>query len=124
VTSIAVSDLADDEFLFFVWKDAAGNLLGENDYFPKPYKAYELVQPTISSSWSERDGQAVLTLVADKPAFFATASVDVPGYFSDNALTLLPGRPVDLTFIPRHGGNTSVAELNGSLSVRNLAETF
>lgn len=124
VTTIAAETLAADEFLYFTWKDAAGKVLGENDYFPKPYKAYELVQPSISTSWSDRDGQAVLTLSSDKPAFFATATVNVPGYFSDNAVTLLPGRPVELTFIPRHGAAVSASDLSESLSVRNLAETF
>lgn len=124
VSDIAVADLAPDEFLFFAWSDMSGNALGENDYFPKPYKAYELVDAQISTSWSERDGQAVLTLEADKPVFFATASVDAPGYFSDNALTLLPGRPVELAFQPRHGAEVSMAALADSLTVRHLAETF
>ncbi len=124
LATVSIADLAEDEFLYFSWKDAAGAVLGENDYFPKPYKAYELVRPTISTSWSDRDGHAVLTLVSDKPALFATASVDVPGYFSDNALTLLPGQPVDLIFHPRHGIAVTSADLSDSLSVRNLAETF
>ena len=124
IVTLAGSDLADDEFLFFAWTDAQGRVLGENDYFPKPYKAYELVEANIAASWSDRDGQAVLTLEADKPAFFATASVDVPGYFSDNALTLLPGRPVELVFHPRHGASVRSADLAGSPQVRHLAETF
>ncbi len=124
VTSVTMADLAGDEFLFFVWKDAQGRVLGENDYFPKPYKAYDLVPASVTTSWSERDGQAVLTLETDNPAFFATATVDVPGYFSDNALTLLPGRPVELTFHPRHGAVVASADLAASLKVRHLAETF
>ncbi len=124
VCSLIAADLAEDEFLFFSWRDAAGKLLGENDYFPKPYKAYELVTPAITADWSDRDGKAVLTLQADKPALFTTASVDVPGHFSDNALTLLPGRPVELTFHPRHGASVTSADLSASLKVRNLAETF
>lgn len=124
VTTISAANLAADEFLYFTWKDATGTILGENDYFPKPYKAYELVQPSISAAWSDRDGQAVLTLSSDKPAFFATATVDVPGYFSDNAITLLPGRQVDLTFMPRHGAKVTSSDLAGSLTLRNLAETF
>ena len=123
-TSIDMADLREDEFLFFVWKDAQGRVLGENDYFPKAYKAYELVAANVSTSWSDRDGHAVLTLEADKPALFATASVDAPGYFSDNALTLLPGRPVELVFHPRHGAVVTSAELAGSLKVQHLAETF
>lgn len=124
VASIPFDDLAADEFLFFSWRDAKGNLLGENDYFPKPYKAYELVQPKIRAAWSEVDGQLVLTLTTDKPALFVTATVDIPGYFSDNAVTLLPGRQTDLTFTPRHGATPSAAELVSSLRVRNLSETF
>ncbi|GAB5427930.1 MAG: glycoside hydrolase family 2 protein [Devosia indica] len=124
VADIPFGDLAADEFLYFVWKDAQGNILGENDYFPKPYKAYELVGAKIRAEWSDRDGKAVLTLESDKPAFFTTATVDAPGYFSDNAITLLPGRPVDLTFIPRHGAVVSSATLAGSLRLQHLAETF
>ena len=124
VTSIAAADLAEDEFLFFSWRDAKGKLLGENDYFPKPYKAYELVQPKIRAGWSEVEGQLVLSLTSDQPALFVTATVDVPGYFSDNAVTLLPGRTTDLTFTPRHGATPSASELVQSLKVRNLSETF
>lgn len=124
VADIPFGDLAEDEFIYFVWKDAQGNILGENDYFPKPYKAYELVGADIRGEWSDRDGKAVLTLESDKPAFFTTATVDAPGYFSDNAITLLPGRPVELTFIPRHGAVVNSAGLAGSLKVQHLAETF
>jgi len=124
VTDIAMADLAADEFLFFSWRDARGRLLGENDYFPKPYKAYELVQPKVRAGWSEVEGQLVLSLTSDQPALFVTATVDVPGYFSDNAVTLLPGRTTDLTFTPRHGATPSASQLVQSLKVRNLSETF
>lgn len=124
VTAIPFADLAEDEFLFFSWRDAAGKLLGENDYFPKPYKAYELVEPKVRAAWSDVDGQFVLTLTSDRPALFVTATVDIPGYFSDNAVTLLPGRTTELTFTPRHGATPSAAELVQSLKVRNLRDTF
>ena len=124
VTTLAAADLAADEFLLFSWFDAAGNLLGENDYFPKPYKAYELPQPTVSGAWLTVDGQLQLTLTTDLPALFLTATVDVPGYFSDNAITLLPGHPRTLTFTPRHGAATTLAEVSASLKLRNLSETF
>lgn len=124
VATIPMADLADDEVLFFSWTDDRGRVLGENDYFPKPYKAYELAAPTIAAHWSDHHGEAVLTLETDRPAFFVTATVDAPGYFSDNALTLLPGRPVALRFKPRHGASAKSADLAASLRVRNLAETF
>jgi beta-mannosidase len=124
VSTTQMEMLGADEFFYFTWKDAQGKILGANDYFPKPYKAYELVGATITSSWADRDGAAVLTLESDAPAFFATATVDLPGYFSDNAITLLPGQPVELTFIPRHGASATSADLAGSLKLRHLAETF
>lgn len=124
ITTLAGADLNDGEFLYFSWKDAAGQVLGENDYFPKPYKAYDLAQPTLSSAWTDRDGTAVLTIEADAPAFFVTATVDAPGYFSDNAVTLLPGRPSELLFIPRHGAEVVSDDLRASLKLRHLAETF
>ncbi|MBJ6987331.1 MULTISPECIES: glycoside hydrolase family 2 protein [unclassified Devosia] len=124
VTEIATSTLAEDEFLYFIWKDANGTILGENDFFLKPYKAFELPQANVSSKWSEANGQPVLTLEADAPAFFVTATTNVPGYFSDNAVTLLPGRPVSLTFTSRRGAEVSVATLSEGLTVQHLAETF
>jgi beta-mannosidase len=124
VANVPMADLASDEFLYFVWKDAQGRVLGENDYFPKPYKAYELVNATVSASWSDRDGKAVLTLESDRPALFTTATVEVAGYFSDNALTLLPGRKAELVFHPRHGASVTSSDLQASLKVRHLAETF
>jgi beta-mannosidase len=124
VTQVPMDDLEADEFLFFSWRDAHGKLLGENDFFPKAYKAYEIVPANVTSSWSDRDGQAVLTLESDKPALFTTATVDVPGYFSDNAVTLLPGRKTELVFTPRHGRTVTSADLASSLKIRNLSETF
>ncbi|WEK02748.1 MAG: glycoside hydrolase family 2 protein [Candidatus Devosia phytovorans] len=124
LAELPFADLGEDEFLFFSWRDAKGRLLGENDYVPKPYKAYELVQPKVRAAWSDVDGQLVLTLTSDQPALFVTATVDIPGYFSDNAVTLLPGRQTELTFTPRHGATPSPAELVRSLKVRNLSETF
>ena len=124
VKTLVAADLASDEFLYFVWKDAQSAILGANDYFPKPYKAYDLVPAAISARWSDRDGSAVLTLESDKTAFFATATVDMPGYFSDNAITLLPGRPVELTFVPRQGASVTSADLVSSLKIGHLAQTF
>lgn len=124
VTTVAASNLGADEFLFFIWSDESGKVLGENDYFPKPYKTYELDLPSIRADVADRDGAVTVTLSADKPALFATVTVDAPGYFSDNAITLLPGRSVDLVFHPRHGNSVTAAELSKSLRVRNLAETF
>ncbi|GHA29095.1 beta-mannosidase [Devosia pacifica] len=124
VASIDFADLAADEFLFFSWRDADGTLLGENDFFPKAYKQYELVQPEITAEWSTRDGLVRLTLRTDAPAFFVTASVNVPGYFSDNAITLIPGRETELAFTPRYGVEVTEDFLAPQLKIRDLSRTF
>ncbi|WDR06373.1 glycoside hydrolase family 2 protein [Devosia rhodophyticola] len=121
---LAAVNLAEDEFLFFSWTDADGHLLGTNDFFPTAYKNYELPQPKIKTKWSTRDGKPVLSLITDTPALFVTATVDVPGYFSDNAITLLPGRTANLQFTARHGKKVSATELAKSLKLRDLSETF
>lgn len=117
-------DLSAGEFLYISWSDKAGKPLGANDYFPAAYKNYELENANIKTEWSSKTGVPVLKLSSDTPAFFVTVSTDVPGYFSDNAVTLLPGRPVELTFNPRLGAKVSEAALAKGLKVRHLRETY
>jgi beta-mannosidase len=121
---IALDDLRPSEFLFFSWRDKAGRLLGENDYFPRPYKAYDLPAAKLSTKWEAGEGGSVLVLKSDKPAMFVTATTDVPGYFSDNAITLLPGRETRLGFTPRKGAKVSRNALASGLKVRHLRETY
>jgi beta-mannosidase len=120
LTTLAATELGAAEFLFFSWRDREGHLLGENDFFPKAYKYYDLPEASISARW---DGDA-LFLSTDRPALFVTASVDQPGYFSDNALTLLPGRETRLTFTPRHGASVDRAALASGLQLRHLRDTY
>lgn len=124
VARVPLRKLGDGEFLFISWTDADGKLLGENDFFPKAYKYYEPAPAKIKASWSGSDEKPVLTLTTDRPALFVTASVDVPGYFSDNALTLIPGRPAKLGFTPRKGKRPTREALAKSLRVRHLRETY
>ena len=124
VTTLAMADLAADEFLFFSWTDGEGTPLGENDFFPRAYKYYELPQATVRAKWSGSDAAPVLTLTTDKPALFVTATVAAPGYFSDNALILLPGREARLGFTPRLGAKVTQKELAAGLQIRHLRETY
>jgi beta-mannosidase len=121
---IALDDLKPTEFLFFSWRDKAGTLLGENDYFPQPYKAYELPAAKVTSKWEAGEAGPVLVLKSDKPAMFVTVTTEVPGYFSDNAVTLLPGRETRLTFTPRLGAKVSRNALASGLKVRHLRQTY
>jgi beta-mannosidase len=121
---IPLKKLRDGEFVFFSWTDGNGKLLGENDFFPKAYKYYEPAPAKLRATWSGTDDKPVLTLSTDKPAFFVTATADAPGYFSDNALTLLPGRSTKLAFTPRKGKGPTREALAKSLRVRHLRETY
>jgi beta-mannosidase len=121
---VRLADLKPGEFLFFSWHDKAGNLVGENDYFPQAYKAYDLPEARVRARWQTTDGAPVLVLKSDKPAVFVTATTDVPGYFSDNAVTLLPGRETRLGFTPRHGAKVTQKALAAGLRVRHLRETY
>ena len=121
---IALDDLQPTEFLFFSWTGADGRLLGENDYFPQAYKAYDLPQAKVTSRWVSGEDGPTLVLRADKPAVFVTATTDVPGYFSDNAVTLLPGRETRLSFTPRHGAKVTQKALASGLKLRHLRETY
>ena len=120
-----IGEMKPGQFLFFVWKDAAsGEVLGENDYFPLPYKAYDFAPAKVTTRWESADGAPVLVLSADRPAVFVTASAAVPGYFSDNAVTLVPGRETRLAFTPRHGAKVTRKALAADLTIRHLRETY
>lgn len=124
LTRVSLVDLGPNEFLLFSWRDGEGQLLGENDFFPHEYKTYDIPHAKVTSRWSNEDGRLVLALTSDKPALFVTVTSDLPGYFSDNALTLLPGRETKLTFTPRLGAKANQRALASSLRVRHLRETY
>jgi beta-mannosidase len=66
----------------------------------------------------------VLTLSADRPALFVTALTDQLGYFSDNAVLLLPGRETRLKFTPRNGNKVKQQDLAKGLRVGHLRQTY
>ena len=121
---IPVGALDGDQFLYFAWTDKAGKSLGENDYFPRAYKYYRMADTEVEATWSKAGDKLVLALDADKPVFFVTASVDVPGHFSDNAFTLVPGIERRLTFTPRKGAKASAESLAKSLRIAHLRQTY
>jgi beta-mannosidase len=121
---LPLSKLDQGEFFYFSWRDGNDDLLGDNDFFPRAYKYYDLEQAKVTAVWSEEGGGPVLTLSADKPAFFVTATTDVPGHFSDNTVTLVPDREKKLTFIPRHGVTTTIEDLADGCRLTNLRQTY
>lgn len=70
-----------------------------------------------------KDGGFEVTLSTDRPAFFVTLDTPgIPGIFSDNSLTLLPGEPKTLVFSPKK--ETTAAELGKALEVNYLRKTY
>lgn len=124
LANLALADLSDDEFLYLVWRDTDGAVMGAGDFFPKAYKYFDIPHAEIKSEWTEKDGIAYLKLTTDKPAFFVTAQCQTPGYFSDNAVTLLPDQPVELSFTPRNDAEVDVPRLAKELHIHHLRQTY
>lgn len=123
LTRLAPGALDAHEFMTFSWAGPDGADAGDNEHFPTPFKRYDLPVPEIAASWETKKGETALVLETDEPALFVTAEVAVPGVFSDNALTLVPGAPRRLTFTPT-GGAVDLDALRASLAVRNLRDSF
>ena len=88
-----LAPLADDAFLHLDWTDGDAHR-GENDYLPQRPKAYDLGTPQIRAVEGVDDqGRATVTLTTDRPALWVTWDHGGDRVWSDNAVTLLPGRP-------------------------------
>ena len=109
-------------FLYLTLKTVHGSVV--NDHHFAPYKDIPLARATVGVEVAEEGGQRKLVLSTDKPAFFVWVNArGVSGEFSDNSMTLLPGRPVTLTFEAR--GTCGVPAWNGvGLSVVSLSNSF
>ncbi|SDG36199.1 beta-mannosidase [Pelagibacterium luteolum] len=121
---VPLEDIGEGQFLVFEWRTKAGELIGRNDFLPRAYKYYELPASSVSTSWTDGPNGPELTLETDACAFFVTANVNSAGTFSDNCLTLLPGQPVTLSFSPRKGASPDIADLQNSLKISHLAQTY
>ncbi len=97
VLALGADALRADEVLIFDW---TGDAQGGDVYAPMPWKAYDLMPSGLTAD-VRRDGAVWrLTLQVKALAPFVAVESEVPGRFSANALTLLPGLPVTLTFTP------------------------
>lgn len=121
---LQASALEGDEFLFFSWTDHDGELIGENDFFPRPYRFYDLPDAEIKATWSMDGGAPTLLLSSNAVALFVTANLDMPGYFSDNVITLLPGRTVRLSFTPRFAPKQAAMTIGDHVRVNHLKQTY
>ena len=91
-----------------------------NTHFFTEYKRCELAQPRIRIQ--VRNGHRV-TLRTDKPAFFVSLNATgIPGEFTENCLTLLPGQAQTLTFTPKQP--VPLAAFRNSLTLHHLRATY
>jgi beta-mannosidase len=74
----------------------ADSSAGEGEYWPKPYKDFNLPLPTINVTVEPDSDGSVIVLEADKPAFFVTVELGGRHVWSDNGFTLLPNKPKKL----------------------------
>ena len=119
--AVAIFDMGEHDrrnFVVLRLKTKHGEFV--NDWLFDYYKAYDLADARVEA---KVDGFKV-TLTADKPAFYVWANAkNVRGEFSDNSFTLLPGRPVTLTFTPKDKAVTPEA-FRRALTVTHLRKTY
>ena len=96
----------------------------ENSFFFDVFKRCSFRHANVTAAVEAgKDGAFKVRLSADRPAFYVTLDTPgVPGIFSDNSLTLLPGSVKELVFTPKAG--TSLAALEKSLEVNYLRKTY
>ena len=86
----------------------------EKEFFPKEYKYYRLPETDISFRAVPAEAGFDVTLCADDYAFFVLAELkDIRCRFSDNLLTLYPGKAVTLH-----------AETEREISLEEFVERF
>jgi len=96
IDSLPAESVPDGCFLWWRWSNEAGETLGENEYWPAPYKDYDIPVPKIQRQRQRVDGLEVLTLKTNVPAFFVSVDLGGRKIYSDNGFTLLPGEPKQL----------------------------
>ena len=95
-----------------------------NEWLFDLFMNMNLAKTEVKATFAEKDGTFLVTLAADKPAFFVWANVwRTRGEFDDNSVTLYPGEPRRLTFTPKVPGLT-LDTFKKSFSVMHLRDTY
>ena len=96
----------------------------ENSFFFEVFKRCSFRRAAVKAEVrAGKGGTFEVALSTDKPAFFVTLDTPgIPGVFSDNSLSLLPGEPKTLVFTP--WTETNAAAIRKSLSINFLRKTY
>lgn len=92
---VAWGDLWADEVLVFDWE---GDAAGRDVFAPLPWKTYDLRPSGVTVAVSGGAGRWLLRLEVAALAPFVAVEADVAGRFSANAVTMVPGVPVEIGF--------------------------
>ncbi len=107
------------------------NFYMNDTLFFERWKKCEIGIPEITYSIEEKSGGFVISLETDKPAFFT--SFDVPGIkgtFSENMITLLPGKKSKVTFTQDSFGSSgktkpsTLSSFKKALRITTLRDTY
>ncbi|MDD1784169.1 glycoside hydrolase family 2 protein [Enterovibrio sp. ZSDZ35] len=107
------------EGFFFVDMVCDGQTIS-NTWFDDVYKRLPLPNAKVDANVVEQDGAITVTLTTDKPAFFVHPEFEGEGRFNDSSFTLMPCRPVTLTYT----GTASAEEISSKLSIYHLAQSY
>jgi len=97
INSLNPQEIPDDCFLHWRWNDDQNMQLGQNEYWPMPYKNYQLPEPKVTIEEHNEGNKLLLKLTTDQPAFFVTINLGGRSVYSHNGFTLLPGEPREIT---------------------------
>ena len=117
-------ELPDGSFAFLSLIGKDGNVVATDTFVPGEYKDCPLSAAHIKAEVTQDGSAWAVNLQTDAPAFFVWLEADgVPGRFSDNSITLLPGRPEKITFTPDRAA-VSLGEFKKTLNITDLASIY
>lgn len=121
-TAGSIPALGNDSFAYLSLMTGDSEVLATDTYISGEYKEGLLATPDIKVSATDEGNVWTVRLESDLPAFFVWVEAEgVKGRFSDNSITLLPGRPVELTFSPREG---KFEDFKETLKTTHLASVY
>jgi beta-mannosidase len=102
IQSFARRSIGIDAVLAYRWT-ASNGMAGDDHFSPERYKRLPLPDAGLRMTVELAGGEMYVTVEAASPAFFVALESAVPGRFTDNFLTVLPGRPRTVRFVPQPG---------------------
>lgn len=106
--ALAAEDLKGFPLLGLDWSGAG--MAGFDVVNFLPWKALDLAMPELKL---EVVGDRVRVSSA-RPAFYVVLEADLPGHFSDNAFTVLPGRPIEVAWSGAAGATFRARDLHSA----------